>query len=320
MWFFRLIFFVLLLFVFISVRKIYNYGLQEAFIYGLAVFIGAYIIEILFKLLKKERVASAIVMGAFSLIIANILVISFRPLFNQPLVVLAINLLLLYVGILYGYKNFGWIERFVTSNKKSEGYFIPIKLLDSSTIIDGRILDIVNTGFLEGKIVIPSFIVKELQTISDSHDHLKRQKGRRGLDIVKNLQSQDNAPVEVSDMDIKGVKTVDEKLVELAKRLDAAIITTDFNLLKVAEIHKVVVLNINALATAVKQTVLPGEELVINVIREGKEKDQGVAYLDDGSMVVIENGKKLIGETVKIEVSSLLQSDSGRIIFGKPKK
>ena len=320
MWFFRLIFFVLLLFVFISVRKIYNYGLQEAFIYGLAVFIGAYIIEILFKLLKKERVASAIVMGAFSLIIANILVISFRPLFNQPLAVLAINLLLLYVGILYGYKNFGWIERFVTSNKKSEGYFIPIKLLDSSTIIDGRILDIVNTGFLEGKIVIPSFIVKELQTISDSHDHLKRQKGRRGLDIVKNLQSQDNAPVEVSDMDIKGVKTVDEKLVELAKRLDAAIITTDFNLLKVAEIHKVVVLNINALATAVKQTVLPGEELVINVIREGKEKDQGVAYLDDGSMVVIENGKKLIGETVKIEVSSLLQSDSGRIIFGKPKK
>ena len=320
MWFFRLIFFVLLLFVFISVRKIYNYGLQEAFIYGLAVFIGAYIIEILFKLLKKERVASAIVMGAFSLIIANILVISFRPLFNQPLVVLAINLLLLYVGILYGYKNFGWIERFVTSNKKSEGYFIPIKLLDSSTIIDGRILDIVNTGFLEGKIVIPSFIVKELQTISDSHDHLKRQKGRRGLDIVKNLQSQDNAPVELSDMDIKGVKTVDEKLVELAKRLDAAIITTDFNLLKVAEIHKVVVLNINALATAVKQTVLPGEELVINVIREGKEKDQGVAYLDDGSMVVIENGKKLIGETVKIEVSSLLQSDSGRIIFGKPKK
>ena len=320
MWFFRLIFFVLLLFVFISVRKIYNYGLQEAFIYGLAVFIGAYIIEILFKLLKKERVASAIVMGAFSLIIANILVISFRPLFNQPLAVLAINLLLLYVGILYGYKNFGWIERFVTSNKKSEGYFIPIKLLDSSTIIDGRILDIVNTGFLEGKIVIPSFIVKELQTISDSHDHLKRQKGRRGLDIVKNLQSQDNAPVELLDMDIKGVKTVDEKLVELAKRLDAAIITTDFNLLKVAEIHKVVVLNINALATAVKQTVLPGEELVINVIREGKEKDQGVAYLDDGSMVVIENGKKLIGETVKIEVSSLLQSDSGRIIFGKPKK
>ncbi len=320
MWFFRLIFFILLLFVFISVRKIYNFDLQEAFIYGIAVFIGAYIIEILFKLLKKERVASAIVMGAFSLIIANIIVLSFRLLYNQPLVVLTINLLLLYVGILYGYKNFEWIDRFFTSKKKSEGYFIPIKLLDSSTIIDGRILDIVNTGFLEGKIVIPSFIVKELQTISDSHDHLKRQKGRRGLDIVKNLQSQDNAPVELLDMDIKGVKTVDEKLVELAKRLDAAIITTDFNLLKVAEIHKVVVLNINALATAVKQTVLPGEELVITVIREGKEKDQGVAYLDDGSMVVIENGKKLIGETIKIEVSSLLQSDSGRIVFGKPKK
>ena len=320
MWFFRLIFFILLLFVFISVRKIYNFDLQEAFIYGIAVFIGAYIVEILFKLLKKERVASAIVMGAFSLIIANIIVLSFRPLYNQPLVVLTINLLLLYVGILYGYKNFEWIDRFFTSKKKSEGYFIPFKLLDSSTIIDGRILDIVNTGFLEGKIVIPSFIVKELQTISDSHDHLKRQKGRRGLDIVKNLQSQDNAPVELLDMDIKGVKTVDEKLVELAKRLDAAIITTDFNLLKVAEIHKVVVLNINALATAVKQTVLPGEELVITVIREGKEKDQGVAYLDDGSMVVIENGKKLIGETIKIEVSSLLQSDSGRIVFGKPKK
>ena len=119
---------------------------------------------------------------------------------------------------------------------------------------------------------------------------------------------------------IKTVKTVDEKLVELAKRLDAAIITTDFNLIKVAEIHKVVVLNINALATAVKQTVLPGEELTITVIREGKERDQGLGYLDDGSMVVIENGKKFIGETIKIEVSSLLQSDAGRIIFGKPKK
>jgi uncharacterized protein YacL len=270
--------------------------------------------------LKKEKVASAIIMGAFSLLIAQIVMLSFKPLFSHPFIGFAFNILLLYVGIIYGYKNYKWIEGFFTNKKKIEGNFIPIKLLDSSTIIDGRILDIVNTGFLEGKIVIPSFILKELQNISDSHDHLKRQKGRRGLDIVKNLQNQDNITVEILNIDIKNVKTVDEKLVELAKKLDAAIITTDFNLLKVAEIHKVYVLNINALATAVKQTVLPGEELTVTVIREGKEREQGVAYLDDGSMVVVENGKKFIGETIKVEVTSLLQSDSGRIIFGKPKK
>lgn len=320
MWIFRLIYFILVLFIFICVRNIYQFSWQHAVIYAVSVVVVAYIIEILFKLLKKEKVVSAIIMGTFALIIANIIVISFKPIFTQPFIKFAFNVLMLYVGILCGYKNFEWIEHFFTSKRKFEGYFVPNKLLDSSTIIDGRILDIVNTGFLEGKLVIPYFIVKELQTISDSHDHLKRQKGRRGLDIIKNLQSQNNVPVELYDIDIKNVKTVDEKLVELAKRLDAAIITTDFNLLKVAEIHRVVVLNINALATAVKQTVLPGEELVVTVVREGKERDQGVAYLDDGSMIVIENGKKLIGETIKIEVTSLLQSDSGRIIFGKPKK
>lgn len=320
MWLYRFIFFVIVMSVFIYVKNIYQFDVQDAVVYAVSIFIVAYVVEILFKLLKKERVASAIIMSAFSLVVANIIIMSFKPIYNQPLVVLAFNILFLYLGLLYGYKNYVWLEHFFTSKKSIEGYFIPIKLLDSSSIIDGRILDIVNTGFLEGKIVIPSFIVKELQTISDSHDHLKRQKGRRGLDIVKNLQGQNNIPVEIYDIEIKTVKTVDEKLVELAKKLDAAIITTDFNLLKVAEIHKVVVLNINALATAVKQTVLPGEELVVTVIREGKERDQGIGYLDDGSMIVIENGKRFIGETVKIEVSSLLQSDAGRIIFGKIKK
>jgi uncharacterized protein YacL len=320
MWFFRLFYFVFVVSVFYYLSSNYQFTWQQSITYSVIIIIIAYIIEVLFKLLKKEKVASAIIMGAFSLIASNIIIHSFEPIRNQPILVLAFNLLFLYMGLLYGYKNFAWLKHFFTSKKTIEGFFIPIKLLDSSSIIDGRILDIVNTGFLEGKIVIPSFIIKELQTISDSHDHLKRQKGRRGLDIVKNLQSQDNIPVEIYDIDIKTVKTVDEKLVELAKRLDAAIITTDFNLIKVAEIHKVVVLNINALATAVKQTVLPGEELTITVIREGKERDQGLGYLDDGSMVVIENGKKFIGETIKIEVSSLLQSDAGRIIFGKPKK
>jgi uncharacterized protein YacL len=319
MWMFRLVYFILVLFIFLIIKNIYQFNWQYAVVYAVIVIAVAYLLEIFFKLMKKEKVASAIIIGSISLLIANIIIFSFKPVIPK-LFEITLNIILLYVGLLYGYKNFEWIEHFFTSKRKIEGYFIPIKLLDSSTIIDGRILDIVNTGFLEGKIAIPNFIVKELQTISDSHDHLKRQKGRRGLDIIKNLQSQDNVLVELYNVEIKTVKTVDEKLVELAKKLDAAIITTDFNLLKVAEIHKVVVLNINALATAVKQTVLPGEELAITVIREGKEKDQGVAYLDDGSMVVIENGKKFIGETIKIEVSSLLQSDSGRIIFGKPKK
>jgi uncharacterized protein YacL len=192
-------------------------------------------------------------------------------------------------------------------------------VLDTSTLIDGRMADIVDTGIVEGALVIPTFVLKELQNIADSHDHLRRQKGRRGLNVLKRLQEQTILPVDINNTDFSDIGTVDEKLVALAKKLKAGIVTTDFNLLKVAEIQDIPALNINNLAMAMRQTVLPGEDFEINVVKEGKEQNQGVGYLDDGTMIVVENGRKLIGKTVKVSVTSLLQTESGRIIFTKAK-
>ncbi len=204
---------------------------------------------------------------------------------------------------------------------KQPKYSATAKVLDTSTLIDGRMADIVDTGIIEGgALVIPTFVLKELQNIADSHDHLRRQKGgRRGLNVLKKLQEQTILPVDINNTDFNDIGTVDEKLVALAKKLKAGIITTDFNLLKVAEIQNIPVLNINTLAMAMRQTVLPpGEDFDISVVKEGKEQNQGgVGYLDDGTMVVVENGRKLIGKTVRVSVTSLLQTESGRIIFTK---
>jgi uncharacterized protein YacL len=177
----------------------------------------------------------------------------------------------------------------------------------------------VNTGFVEGRIVIPTFVLKELQNIADSHDHLRRQKGRRGLDVLKKLQEQKIVPVEIINEDFTNLGTVDEKLIALTKKLKGKIITTDFNLLQVAEIQEIKALNINSLALALRQNVLPGDNLHITIQKEGKEYSQGVGYLDDGTMVVVENGRSLIGSEVDVTVSSLLQTESGRIIFTKLK-
>lgn len=321
MWLFRLLYLVFVFLVFYFMKDFYTMNVQLVIVYSVCVFLFSYILEILLSLFKIEKITSILV-GIFIFLILGILLTNiFHQLSEDSLTHVCFFIVLLYLGIFTGSRNSYLISKFFNKNiLQQQGYFMPLKLLDSSTIIDGRILDIVNTGFLEGRIVIPNFILQELQTISDSHDHLKRQKGRRGLDVVKSLQAQDRIPVEIYNTELKNIKLVDEKLVELAKRLNAVIITTDYNLLKIAEIQDISVLNINGLATAVKQTILPGEVLEIAIIREGKEKDQGIGYIDDGSMVVIENGKKYIGETVSIEVTSLLQSDSGRIIFGKPKK
>ena len=224
--------------------------------------------------------------------------------------------------MLVGYKNFSLIESFFSKKQKRYSktkYIIISKVIDTSTLIDGRIADIIDTGFIEGKIVIPTFVLKELQNIADSHDHLRRQKGRRGLDILKRIQEQKIVPVEISEEDFTNLGTVDEKLVFLAKQLEAKVITTDFNLLKVAEIQNVKTLNINQLAMALRQNVLPGDSLKITIQKEGKEYSQGVGYLDDGTMVVVENGRQLIGNTVDVLVTSLLQTESGRIIFTKLK-
>jgi uncharacterized protein YacL len=194
-----------------------------------------------------------------------------------------------------------------------------LKILDTSVIIDGRIADICKTGFLEGTLVIPEFVLEELQHIADSSDVLKRNRGRRGLDILNKIQKELPINVEIYEGDFEEISEVDSKLVKLAKVSSGMVVTNDFNLNKVCELQGVSVLNINDLANAVKPVVLPGEELKVQVIKDGKEQHQGVAYLDDGTMIVVEGGRDYIGKHIDVVVTSVLQTSAGRMIFAKPK-
>lgn len=193
------------------------------------------------------------------------------------------------------------------------------KILDTSVIIDGRIADICKTGFIEGTLVIPEFVLEELQHIADSSDLLKRNRGRRGLDILNKIQKELDVKVLIYEGDFEDITEVDSKLVRLAKALNGKVVTNDFNLNKVCELQGVSVLNINDLANAVKPVVLPGEEILVQVIKDGKEHGQGVAYLDDGTMIVVEGGRDFIGSTIEVLVTSVLQTSAGRMIFAKPK-
>lgn len=193
------------------------------------------------------------------------------------------------------------------------------KILDTSVIIDGRIADICSTGFLEGPLVIPQFVLGELQHIADSSDALKRNRGRRGLDILNRIQKELPVAVEIYEGDFEEIAEVDSKLVKLAKVSNGVVVTNDFNLNKVCDLQNVPVLNINDLANAVKPVVLPGEELVVQVIKDGKEQKQGIAYLDDGTMIVVEEGRNYIGKTIEVVITSVLQTSAGRMIFAKPK-
>jgi uncharacterized protein YacL len=194
-----------------------------------------------------------------------------------------------------------------------------IKLLDTSTIIDGRILDICSVGFIDGEIIVPSFVLEELRHIADSADAVRRARGRRGLDILNLLQKDSNNSVRVQEFDYSEVREIDEMLLKAAQELSCKLITTDFNLSKVAALKGIQVLNINDLANAVKPLALPGEEMVVQVIKEGKESGQGVAFLEDGTMIVVESGKKYVGEAVTVVVTSALQTSAGRMIFAKTK-
>ncbi|HRI02891.1 MAG TPA: TRAM domain-containing protein [Pyrinomonadaceae bacterium] len=191
------------------------------------------------------------------------------------------------------------------------------KILDTSVIIDGRIADVAETGFLGGTLIIPHFILAELQQVADSADSSKRQRGRRGLDMLQRLRNNSKLDVQIVETDFPAVKEVDLKLIELGAQLDAVIVTNDFNLNKVSQLRGVEVLNINELANAVKPVVLPGEAMRVFILKEGKEYNQGVAYLDDGTMVVVDNARKLIGKTADIAVTSVLQTTAGKMIFGR---
>jgi uncharacterized protein YacL len=240
---------------------------------------------------------------------------------TRALLQLFILMLMSYIGLMVGASkgdllNFsgGLADLFAgerAAGKRSQ------KILDTSAIIDGRIADVVETGFLEGTLLVPEFVLRELQTVADSSDNSRRQRGRRGLDILQKMQASPSLAVQIIEDDFPQVREVDLKLIELARKKAAPIVTNDFNLSKVAQLHRVQVLNLNDLANSLKPLVLPGEKMNIMVMKEGKEYNQGVGYLEDGTMVVVDHARRMIGRAVEITVTSVLQTASGKMIFGK---
>lgn len=209
---------------------------------------------------------------------------------------------------------------FKKSNKGKNTSGTEAKVLDTSVIIDGRIESIIKTGFIDGPIVIPQFVLDELQHVADSQDAIKRRRGRRGLDILKKIQEESTCEIVVDQNMISDIKETDSKLLKLAEMLNAKVLTNDYNLNKVAAVKGIEVLNINELANAIKPVVLPSEDITVEIVREGKEKNQGLAYLSDGTMIVVENGAKLIGKTLDVEVTTVLQTAAGKMIFAKVKQ
>ena len=227
-------------------------------------------------------------------------------------------LVLPYLGLVLGAKHGEWLEPArLISLFRAAGPERRYKILDTSVIIDGRIADVCETGFVDGTLVIPQFVLKELQLVADSPDSLKRNRGRRGLDILQRIQKMVGVEVSISDMDFPDVREVDLKLIEMARALHGKIVTNDFNLNKVAQLRGVDVLNVNELANSLKPVVLPGEIMKVFILKEGKEYNQGVAYLDDGTMVVVDNARRMISKTIDIVVTSVLQTTAGKMIFGR---
>jgi len=292
---------------------------------GVGTVIGLAIVLFEWKLRRvslKRLIGAAIgsilgIFGAylFALVIRN----SVQPGHTQSFLQIMVMLLMAYVGLIVGANkgdllNLSALGGIFGGEKQAKKTY---KILDTSVIIDGRISDIAETGFLDGIIVIPQFVLRELQLVADSADSLKRNRGRRGLDILQRLQKVASLQIQIVEDDFPAIREVDLKLIELAKLYEGKIITNDFNLNKVAQLQGVEVLNINELANSLKPIVLPGETMKVFILKEGKEYNQGVAYLDDGTMVVVDNARKMIGKTVDISVTSVLQTTAGKMIFGK---
>ncbi|MGA7524978.1 MAG: PIN domain-containing protein [Acidobacteriaceae bacterium] len=238
---------------------------------------------------------------------------------TRDLLQIAVLLLMTYIGLVVGASKgdllnlaaLGGLFSGERPGKRST------KVIDTSAIIDGRIADIAETGFLEGALIIPEFVLRELQMVADSSDSSKRQRGRRGLDVLQRMRGNQQITIQIAEEDYPHIREVDLKLIELARNLEAKIVTNDFNLNKVAQVRGVAVLNINDLANSLRPVVLPGEKMRILVMKEGKEYDQGVGYLDDGTMVVVDHARRLIGRSIEITVTSVLQTASGKMIFGR---
>ncbi len=261
----------------------------------------------------------------FGLVIGSLVGARFEAFaFVGPYIALFCTLFLGYIGLIFGYKKkdeFYSLFSFPKKEKTNKGEPVvkssPNKVLDTSVIIDGRIADICKTGFLEGTLVIPGFVLEELQHIADSADALKRNRGRRGLDILNKLRKEFESKVIIMEKDYPDISEVDSKLVRMAKDLKGVVVTNDFNLNKVAQFQGVEVFNINDLANAIKPVLLPGEEMLVKVLKEGKDPIQGVGYLDDGTMIVVENGRRYLGQTIRVTVTSVLQTSAGRMIFAR---
>lgn len=274
----------------------------------------------LVKMNVKELISS-IIGVIIGLAIANLLglaISGYGPIGTG--IVIVLNIILGFLGFRVAQKKKDELSFSVGKGEQSKISYGKPKILDTSVIIDGRILDLLQTGFIEGKIIIPNFVLEELRHIADSSDSLKRNRGRRGLDILNEIQKQLSVAVEIVDFNTKEQLEVDSKLLKMAEKIDAFVVTNDFNLNKVAEFQGVEVLNINELANAIKPVVLPGEEMRVTIIKAGKENNQGIGYLNDGTMIVVEGGNKFIGATLDVAVTSVLQTAAGRMIFTKAKE
>ena len=278
------------------------------------------------KGVPTQDIALVVFALLITLVIGILLSILLRDIPGGVYISIVISALLVYLGVKF-VMNRKEEFSFLTSlfkkpsfgGKKGEPESLSPKVMDTSVIIDGRIIDICKAGFLEGTLIVPEFVLEELRHIADSPDLLKRNRGRRGLDILNKIQKELDVLVKIYEGDFEDIAEVDSKLVKLAKITEGKILTNDYNLNKVCELQGVPVLNINELANAVKPVVLPGEEMTAQIIKDGKEAGQGIAYLDDGTMIVVEHGKKHIGDTIEVTVTSVLQTAAGRMIFAKPK-
>jgi len=313
------------IFVGLTCFLIRPFGLPSNLDAGVGLLVGAAIVAFEWRLRVmslKRLIGAAIgsvlgIIGAylFALVIRN----SIPPGPTQSFLQIMVMMIMAYVGLAVGANkgdllNLSALGGIFGGEKQGKKSY---KILDTSVIIDGRIADIAETGFLDGTIVIPQFVLRELQLVADSADSLKRNRGRRGLDILQRLQKTASLQIQIVEDDFPAVREVDMKLIELAKLYEGKIITNDFNLNKVAQLQGVEVLNINELANSLKPIVLPGEAMRVFILKEGKEYNQGVAYLDDGTMVVVDNARKMIGKTIDIAVTSVLQTTAGKMIFGK---
>ena len=291
-------------------------------VFGLVLGLLIIAFEIRLKNISVTHMLGALIGGAIGLAAAKTIgaalywanISDGRVVFLHSMILLALP----YLGLVIGGRKGEWLEPAnLVGLFRATGPRKRYRILDTSVIIDGRIADICETGFIDGTLVIPQFVLKELQLVADSSDSMKRNRGRRGLDILQKIQKMSGVDVMISDMDFPDVREVDLKLIELARTLQGKIVTNDFNLNKVAQLRGVEVLNINELANSLKPVVLPGEIMKVFILKEGKEYNQGVAYLDDGTMVVVDNARKMIGKTIDVVVTSVLQTTAGKMIFGR---